>query len=511
MRESAMADNYRSIIANLKNLKAYYVTIANQKMAVYYDPDRKIIYPADKYGRPTGKQAYLDLSSYVLEEVTFIPIPEAEADESAAEAAEAPAAVDSSKSRQRPHADDQTDNTAVVFESMDFSEIPAQEAQSTAPAAETGNAVTAGKDGPNTPADAQTPHGRKKHMPTVFGMPVWKIGVVALMLFVVWFTSPVHELNDKPNPDSGTESTQQTEAQTAPTGATRTELEDNKEPAISVLTASTALLPGHVLESVDFTPVDINAADFRSLTATVGIYTDDERDALSGLFVTQYIAKGQYISYANVDSVFAPANPWSNAKKTRQFRISPDVASLNDYMWGTVLNITVQAEKVVMIPDPNYKAPAADPSDPTAPKETVPMVESRVTDTAVLENVTVVDALDDTGNTLYPSYYAMAAIPDALLPAYISDQYPNSESAETIIPQYLCLALTEEQAQAISQFDQETMTVTVIQPVSTSATNANQVDAYRGIQTVASALVDKIVPAPVDEAVPTEATPKAAQ
>lgn len=473
----------------LYSLKAYRVRIANQTMVVRYDPEKKMIYPLDENGNPTGLQAHVDLSGYILEEVTFEPVP-----------LETPEMVSTEKT-QETQGGSQEPEGALNLDGL-WQEIPCEGTQT--PAGDDPAEVGTGSDEAERPLETQEPQGgqeRKLKRGKLLGLPSWLLvlGAVVAAVFL-WLAILSGTGKGSVTETDPTDTTGQLTA-SEQTEADPTEHSEFLEPMVSVLTVSTDLLPGHVIGEDDLVEVSLPESQYHSLCAAGGIYTAAYLERIYGMSIVEYISAGQYLNYDNIADAYEPVNPWGGKGSSTtiiSLPIAVDLEQLNSYLWGNSVNIIIRVQSVVSTPapgnaqtnpdDPNATTAPSEPSTPSGMQHQASTVESTVIDTYTVNGVTIVNVLNANKESLYPRYYSLASIPSVFLYDIISSQYEDPDVMDADIPCYLRVAVTADQAKLINSLNRESMKVS-ISNVGISATNDLQSAVYSDLQAVARMIV----------------------
>jgi len=295
--------------------------------------------------------------------------------------------------------------------------------------------------------------------------------------------------------------TQQTIASTSP--ATRPSEETQPpEPGIVVLVAEKHMLPGHQISEDDLSNMEITSADFQAINAMNGIYLSEEASRLTGLVTTQFVVKGTYIDYSDLAISYAPVNPWGRTG-TQQFALPLPVSvtadSLVDFLPGTCADIMITVEtKVSETIGPSAITETGEPNGgeqvPTTPsmptsgiEHNSSTIESMIVDTYVIRGASIIDILDAEQNSLFSRYHAFASVPAAYLEDVIAVELPAAGDIECMIPVYIKIAVTAEQAAMIQSIGQSNMTVSVSNTSAIAETDL-QSQTYPQLTSVASLL-----------------------
>jgi len=114
-------------------------------------------------------------------------------------------------------------------------------------------------------------------------------------------------------------------------------------------------------------------------------------------------------------------------------------------------------------------------------------IESMIVDTYVIRGASIIDILDAEQNSLFSRYHAFASVPAAYLEDVIAVELPAAGDIECMIPVYIKIAVTAEQAAMIQSIGQSNMTVSVSNTSAIAETDL-QSQTYPQLTSVASLL-----------------------
>lgn len=226
-----------------------------------------------------------------------------------------------------------------------------------------------------------------------------------------------------------------------------------------ILSAATTLMPGHKITAEDFVLVGVTYEQLSVLSSGNGLYTEDNMDSLVGLVIQDYIQQGAYLTYDDVGTVFAPANPWlspSVGQTTVTLSVNLESGFGSAYLWGNIVDL-----KIVCRTKQETSSPIeTTPSLPGVEHDSS-VVESMLQDTYTFGTVQIVDILNADGNSLYADYRAWATVPAAILPSVIATNMADADAAAKELPACIVFAVTPQQAEIINGLTDKDMTVSV--------------------------------------------------
>lgn len=282
------------------------------------------------------------------------------------------------------------------------------------------------------------PRGNEKQSTGVLSKnPLLKIGLGAVIILSVIVIGGSFFSNN----DSAQLSTSSNESTAA---------EEGNGQHIIVVQVKRDLAPGDVITAADIQESTMSQKSYDEMTmGDAKLYQWDRRDSLVDKYATQFIAKGQYLTYENVDSVYSPnTNPWlANMNGYEQVSIPiPEDAIGNDSLnYGTNLDITITKRTV------NESS-----TDPNSEKEidgiehTNSVEQSYLIDTYEL-HTTIADLLDPSGNSLYNTFYSWISIPAGEQLSYLKGRFKEGpDFFKNIEPTYIAVKVTEEQSKELA-------------------------------------------------------------
>lgn len=323
-------------------------------------------------------------------------------------------------------------------ETLDVSpQVSEAEQEEDVPQIDTESAV-AEVDGGEEPEieEEQPSHGDKTHLPK--WLPIAGICTIVVISLIALISALGNKV---PAPVATTPVPTTTAEQALYTTPTVT------EPPVTVpeydahiLSAATNLMPGHIITVEDFILVGVTDEQLSALSSGNGLYTEDNMDSLVGLVIQDYIQQGAYLTYDDVGTVFAPANPWrspSLGQTTVTLPVELESGFGSAYLWGNIVDL-----KIVCRTKQETSSPIeTTPSLPGVEHDSS-VVESMLQDTYTFGSVQVVDILDAEGHSLYADYRAWAAVPAAILPSVIADNMADADAAAKELPASIVFAVT---------------------------------------------------------------------
>lgn len=291
--------------------------------------------------------------------------------------------------------------------------------------------------------------------------------IVVGVMYCVLSAMSIYREQVTPEDTAAPPMTTEMEPTTEPTIATEevtTSLPDTQQPflsSVSVLRSKGAFLPGHVISKKDFETVEISGAEYQMVLSSGGIYTGEDLSSLKGYVVTSYIPEGSFLSYTDVGVSYAPENPW---KDTGEYEcvitlpVSAAPKTFADCLWGNIVDLELQIT-TQLSPSDESGAQNTETS-PAGITHQSSRIESAITDTYTIQQITIVDVLDQNQKSLYIRYQSLASIPvvyrDKQLREIYTDEKLNGE-----IPCYIQVAVTGDQAAALEPLSGDNVTVTV--------------------------------------------------
>lgn len=265
-----------------------------------------------------------------------------------------------------------------------------------------------------------------------------------------------------------------------------TEPSESTDPAelTYVLKAKATMLPGHVISAEDFELEGLDSIEYHALGVSGGVYTTEELDRLEGLVVVNYVPADKYLSYDDVGSQYAPANPWGRTESrqsvvTLPVSITPE--TLTQWLWGNYVDmeITIQTK----LTSPANSSTTEDPTAPTGIQHHTSTVESMLVDTYMVQAAAIVDVLNEDGTSLFARYQSLASIPVVFRENEMSVAYADVNQLATDIPCYVQVAVPAEQGALLDSLNRDNMTVTISNATLNTSTDL-QSAAYTSLREV---------------------------
>lgn len=345
------------------------------------------------------------------------------------------------------------------------------------------------QDAPDDAAPEQRPRRSKK--------PILILLAILIIVGTILFRAGKIYLEAMPRETTPQESTAQTlaptEDGTEPIGSedaessSATESISGQAEMVSVLTAKSTMLPGHVLVKNDFATTEMSTREYQALMAAGGYYKESDLSLLEGFVVVDYIPMGSCIQNDAVAAQYAPVNPWGKTTEqqvvvTLPITVTPE--TLTGYLWGKSLDITVRTETKVELPvspqeDPPEEAGNNTPDGIQHESSTVEAIQA---DTYILRAATIIDVLDEQKESLFSQYASLTSAPAPYRPEIIAGW--QRESIEGLVPVYIKVAVPAEQGLLLNELEGSNMTLT-FDAVGENCTTTLQADAFTSLQDVA--------------------------
>lgn len=461
-----MANNEKFTVEYIASLPIRKINQRGQLVEVRYDDKKKIIFQLDEHGSFTGKWGYADLDA-----LNGTAAPAMPTDPPIAQEATPQEGADT----------DLTSSMEPLDLSSDADSADATKAPETQAAAFHGCAD-----------DRKKP---KKLAPYQKGIAF--VAALALLAFLLNVFSTPKKPDDPENlttaattehPTANTAAeTQVTTVTTIPESTQEETVPPETEPGITVIAAVRDMIPGHKITRNDLAFCEISRQDYLMLQAISGLYTESDADDLIGLEASSFISGGAYIDHDDLAVTYAPASPWNRSEQqpyiiTLPVTITPN--TLYNYLPGTQADITIATETTVTgIPETTQATTAGAEHSSTT-------VESTIISTYVIRGATCLDILDKKQNSLYPAYAALASVPTPYLSRILKETYPTVYHMEQLIPAYITIAVTSEQADILQPLNNTNMEVAIGSP-SGAAETKTQADTYQQLLNVAANLANQ--------------------
>lgn len=332
------------------------------------------------------------------------------------------------------------------------------------------------------------------------------IGLCSILFISLWFavesklvpkdndivpsTSAISDTQTDP------EDTSSTETPTAPVNDTGTEPEvqetaiassESEHTYIHVLAPMESIIPGQAITAEALSIVQIEEATYLQLTTFGGLYTHIDLEQLHGFVAAQYIPAGKYLTYNDITKSYDPLIPWEDISETSlQLAVAMAPTDIFDYSWGNHIDVTI---KVTTKTTDRNNVNQDDEQAMEGIEHESSVIEAMVIDTYKLQNIQILDILDSSGDSLFSQYMAMAAIPSALQKDYLEENYTDLATLQKVIPAYIVVGLTAEQASQLTELDQNNMTLQITD-AKPSVETPLQNEVYAKIHDIQSAIGD---------------------
>lgn len=280
--------------------------------------------------------------------------------------------------------------------------------------------------------DGITPQQAKKKKMMLLGMAA---------LFVFLIVAGVYSM-------SGVTSSRTPEEALPPSSATE---ESGDLDNIVVVQVTRDLVPGEVIKASDIQESTISSQSYNEITlGDSKLYQWDRADSLIDKYVVSYIPKGQYLTYDNIDTVYAPEpNPWTadmEGYELVSIPVTDEVRGNKQLMYGSMLSLSITKRTVN---EANLDPEEAE--EKSSLNHEASVEQSYIIDTYTLD-ATVCDLLNESGDSLYETFYSWISIPAGEQANYLKNAFMEDESLEEEIePAFISIKVTPEQAEDLGE------------------------------------------------------------
>lgn len=223
-----------------------------------------------------------------------------------------------------------------------------------------------------------------------------------------------------------------------------------KEGEIMVIKLNGELIPGEEITESMISAYNIDSATYNSIAVNGNdLYRWEQRDSVIGMYATEYIASGKYITTNSVIRTYSfPNNPFGQIAEGMTSVEVP--ITIKDFdrtklLVGSKINLHFQTD----IHEDNTSE-----TEETKAAGVKVTREKNITTTNSynIENVVVANLRTSGGDSLYEKYSALAAIPEVNQESYLkSASKANKEYLSSIAPAKACIIIDAEYAEAIEK------------------------------------------------------------
>lgn len=236
--------------------------------------------------------------------------------------------------------------------------------------------------------------------------------------------------------------------------------------SIEVIQVTEDLIPGDVITESNIQKVTISAETYNQISLTsVSIYQWSRMDSLLGSYAVTYIPQGQYLTYDNVNAVYQQSgNPWAKETSGSAFITVPlpeEIISAQSITFGSIIDLAITKETVTKVGKTETEN-EEEPVEIEGLEHKTSVQQSSQVDTYVLSGVIVCDLLNTEKNSLYGTFTAWIGIPSGEQHAYIKRKLSeNASLAASLVPHYIKIQVTNEQAEALGSLTDDDTTVEI--------------------------------------------------
>lgn len=482
----------------IEGLPVLTVKIGNEPKKVRYDPINKMVYQLDDDENWSGKMGQYNLDALLspgddaapTQEADAVPLTNEVETETDAPQQESANPQDLAPCDTEEYAPSANEDTIVA----DNPACPVGELDPTIPISENPTPDA------NENSDIKAPINLGKAV--IFGSILGGIIILVIIVCVLLFSGKNKKI---PIPSEPVQQTEQTDVSGATETYTVPETQPVTDPSeevpaesevqetapaadVYVLCPSQALIPGQILTEDIITSVGISNSEYRQLTSSIGLYTEDNLSSIVGLVATKYIAAETFLTYDNLSNSYAPLNPWTaeqNTITTITLPVTPHWDNLVYFTWGNTVDLTITVETKQT--NSNDTTETEDPPEGLEHESSV--VESMVLDTYKLQGVRIIDVVNAQNQSLFPYYMSIASIPSGFQRNYLDGHYPDVTAFEPALPCFLTIEISKAQAEVLTKLDPSCMTITVTNPVAINS-NILQNDTYNSIRNTLALISD---------------------
>ena len=222
------------------------------------------------------------------------------------------------------------------------------------------------------------------------------------------------------------------------------------EDTIEVLQVQRDMVPGDRIEREDLQIAAVSAEFYNqsTLNRETQFYQGLRADDLVGKYITDYVQKGQYLSFGKVDNAYiCPVNPWMEDGESVYLTAAlPDIGkNLETVTFGSLVHLHVT--KTTLQETPIQQEETDEVAGITHQGS---IQQSVVLDQYQMDNVVVSDLLDKTGSSVWYFYASWMKIPSGEQTGYVKNWVAtHPEQRSSLTPAFIRLRFTKEQADVL--------------------------------------------------------------
>lgn len=356
----------------------------------YYDEDNLLIYLSDEYGNPTGKRARLKKA---------LP-PEETYD------------------------DEYDDNYAVKDKAKELITTAQKTVEKAAENAskkknQLSNDVRSVKENRNNYDKGKTPVGK-----ILLVISAVLVSIILILVGVKYLILPSITL-------------------------TSTEI-TYEEGKIMVIEIKEDVVPGDEITEDNLQACNIDSQTYNQIAINGNdLYRWEQKDNIIGMYATEYISAGHYITTNSVTKTYkSPENPWninSDTLESAEIPINISDFDRTELLIGAKVDLHFEISRKE---DNNSETLSTETAGATVMKE-----ESIVTtDSYTIKNVTVSNILTSSGGDLFEIYSALISIPEGNREHYLKNAAKyDKEYVSSITPAKICIFVDKDYASALNK------------------------------------------------------------
>lgn len=347
------------------------------------------------------------------------------------------------------------------------------------------------------PDETETQEDQKKSGKLKKFMPVIAIcgGLIAAACIAVTVILPIFNGNNNDSPGN---------VPNLPTGGQPGETATTE---YHVTQTTRDILPGQMFTLDDLQEVVVPAAEYlEARSFGNGLYVWEDSEKLLGYYAGEFIPANTYLEEDEISAVPPyELNPWGVVDPGSTLLLAPvseEIRGENALNYGNYIDMTVKKivkTQVTVGTDPN------DPESGTGLETSGITQETTQTKEYPVNDLTICDILNASGESLYNIYCAYIGIPAPKRLNYIAEALWNDETLQDkLTPAYILVRVTNEQANTLGDLSGSDTSVTIKFKGSLNAVNNDQYmfaqEAASVKQTISSAIQVNVQRAAEEEA-----------
>lgn len=248
-----------------------------------------------------------------------------------------------------------------------------------------------------------------------------------------------------------------------------------KEGEIMVIEIKNDIIPGNEITEDMIQACNIDSQTYNQIAINGNdLYRWEQRDNIIGMFATEYISSGHYVTTNSVTKTYKPpVNPWGNQPDSMDYVDIPiDISQMDraKLLIGAKVNIHFETSQ------------KEDNTSQTLTTEilgaTVSTEQSiQTTNSFTINNAVIANILTATNKNLFEEYSALSAIPEGNQEHYLKQAAKyNKEYVTSLTPTKIRVYLDKSYADELSKSiaNEKTITVELLDVADTSDTNKQQ-------------------------------------